>query len=62
MHYFPKDNNPSLEVSKSLTVKLVVSLKAFSGATPINWGNRPTYVHIKKYSIYTVLVDLGVAR
>ena len=36
MHSFHKGNFPSLEVSKSLIVKLVVSLMAFSGATPIN--------------------------
>ena len=36
MHSFHKGNSPSLEVNKSLIVKFIVSLMAFSGTTPIN--------------------------
>ena len=54
IHSFHKGNDPSLEVSNSLTMKLVVNLLAFSGATPINWDNTPN----NKETMYTVLFSI----
>ena len=42
IHSFQRARLPSfLDLRRSLIVSLVVSLMAFSGDTPTNWGSRP---------------------
>ena len=42
MTSFHNEIFPSFDLKRSLTVSLAVSLMAFSGDTPTNWGRSPT--------------------